>query len=90
MKPLRTTWCLTSDLEKDKVLRTKRAKRCRKVQFQRSIGLVSPASLPGERCVNLGKTLAYASQKITKDMTVFVALWNLAPQCGTGFGTMIP
>src|SRR2546425_810384 len=41
---------MTSDLEKNNVRRTKRARRCRRVLFQRSTWAVSPVSLPTAAC----------------------------------------
>ena len=58
-----TRWCIYTALEKDKALRTYLANFWRKVQFQRSMWLVCPLSLPTLRWVSLGKTFWYASQK---------------------------
>ena len=52
--------------EKENVSRTKRPRRCRSVQFHRSMCAVSPVSLP--TCVNcsFGMTIWYAFQKSAK------------------------
>ena len=53
---LTTMLCATADLEKDRVLRTKRPRRWRSVLFQRSICAVSPLSLPTAWWVAVAKT----------------------------------
>jgi hypothetical protein len=52
---------LSNFLEKDKVLRTKREIRWRRVQLNRSIKFVLPLSLPTVRCLELGITCSYDS-----------------------------
>jgi len=58
--------CMSSDLEKDNVMRTKRARRCRSVVFQRSTWAVSPISFPTAVCCSCGITAAYVAQKSVK------------------------
>jgi hypothetical protein len=48
--------CMSVDLEKESVLRTKRPIRCLSVLFHRSICAVSPVSLPTAVCCSFGMT----------------------------------
>src|SRR6266700_4915043 len=49
---------MTTDLEKESVMRTKRARRWRSVLFQRSTWAVSPVSFPTAECCASGITAA--------------------------------
>jgi hypothetical protein len=57
---------MTTDLEKERVMRTKRASRWRSVFFHRSTWAVSPVSFPTAVCCSSGITAAYAAQKSVK------------------------
>ncbi len=50
MNSLRQQWCSWRDLENERVLRTKRKRRCLKVLIQRSTWQVSPSFLPVASC----------------------------------------
>ena len=52
------TSCISTDLEKDNVMRTKRARRWRNVLFHRSTWAVSPVSFPSAECCSSGITAA--------------------------------
>src|SRR5260370_6008902 len=56
-KSFRQASCMNRDFEKDSVLRTKRARRCRSVLFQRSTWAVSPVSFPTALCCSSGITI---------------------------------
>jgi transposase len=58
--------CMTSDLEKESVMRTKRASGFRSVFFHRSTWAVSPVSLPTAVCCSSGITALYAAQTSVK------------------------
>lgn len=62
--------CMAVDLEKERVLRTKRARRCRSVQFQHSTCAISPVSLPTWVSWSSGMTAWYAFQKSEKQCTL--------------------
>ena len=54
-------------LEKDKAMRTKWPTRWHRVQNQRSTWQVSPSFLPQQRCVLVGNTAWYASQRSLRE-----------------------
>ena len=60
--------CISSDFEKDKVLRTNRQIRWRRVLFQRSTWQVSPVSFPTDWCLPVSITVEYVSQKSLNDL----------------------
>jgi hypothetical protein len=55
---------MTSHIEKDNVMRTKRASGFRRVLFQRSTWAVSPVSLPSAVCCSEGDDRSRDSQKV--------------------------
>ena len=71
---------MTSDLEKDNVRRTKRARRCRRVLFQRSTWAVSPVSLPTAVCCSEGDHSSIHFQKIREAVSLPIPLRNRFPQ----------
>ena len=66
--------CISIDLEKESVSRTKRPRRCRSVQFHRSICAVSPVSFPTCVSWSSGTTAWYAFQKSEKQCP-----WRYSP-----------
>ena len=66
---------MTTDLENDNVMRTKRASRWRRVLFQRSTWAVSPVSFPTAVCCSCGMTEVYTLKKSVKQ-------WPWRYSCG--------
>lgn len=76
--------CISKDFENDKVRRTKRPSRCRKVKFHRSTCAVAPDSLPAAVCCVGGNTCAASRPKIRVTVCLAESLWNCLPQTATG------
>jgi hypothetical protein len=71
---------MISDLEKDNVMRTKRARRCRRVLFHRSTWAVSPVSRAHRRVLLLGDDRGIHLQKVSEAVALTISLWNGFPQ----------
>jgi hypothetical protein len=71
---------MTTDLENDNVMRTKRARRWRKVLFQRSTWAVSPVSFPTAVCWSEGDHCLRHRPEVGSAMPCAVGGWNGFPQ----------
>lgn len=81
---------MTSDLEKESVMRTKRARRWRSVLFHRSTWAVSPVSLPTAVCCSEGDHRLGRRPEIREAVTSTISLRNGLPQLLARFFAPIP
>jgi len=71
---------MISDLENERVMRTKRASRWRNVFFQRSTGALPPLCLPTAVCCSSAMTEAETFKKSRLALALAILLCNGFPQ----------
>jgi hypothetical protein len=81
---------IMTDLEKDNVMRTKRARRCRSVVFQRSTWAVSPVSRAHGGVLFLWDHGLICCPERRFAVTSKIALWNAFPQPLAPLFTPVP
>src|SRR6266567_2951005 len=82
--------CMTSDFEKESVMRTKRARRWRRVLFQRSTWAVSPVSRAHGYVLLTRDYCWVCDPEIREAVTSTIDVWNVLPQLLARLFTPIP